>query len=76
MGVIDGNGIFLRSRRPELTHRLHGLVVRDSEEVLIEGLVFRDCVDWNLHIHRSADIEVRGFSPTRTDSPSIQAGMF
>ena len=59
-GVIDGNGALLRARRPELTHRLHGLVVRDSENVRVEGLVFRDCVDWNLHIHRSAGVEVRG----------------
>jgi hypothetical protein len=57
-GVIDGNARHLRALQPEVTHRLHGIVIRDSEDVRVEGLVLENCCDWNVHVLRSARVAV------------------
>ncbi|MBL9215917.1 MAG: hypothetical protein JNG83_10620 [Opitutaceae bacterium] len=59
-GTIDGHARSLRARRPEVTRGLHGLVIRDSADVTVEGLLLRDVCDWNIHVLRSARVNVRG----------------
>jgi polygalacturonase len=57
-GVIDGNGTALLRSKPAFIRQLHGLVIRDSKRVRVEGLVLRECCDWNVHILRSSDVAV------------------
>ena len=55
-GTIDGNGTILRAQgKPSNLIR-----VRNSRNVLIEGLVLRNPAAWNTHILGSENVTVRG----------------
>lgn len=55
-GVIDGNGTVLRAQgKPANLIR-----VRNSKDVLIEGLILRNPAAWNTHILGSTNVTVRG----------------
>lgn len=55
-GVIDGNGTVLRAQgKPANLIR-----VRNSRNVLIEGLILRNPAAWNTHILGCTDVTIRG----------------
>lgn len=55
-GVIDGSGTVLRAQgKPANLVR-----IRNSRNVLIEGIILRDPAAWNTHILHSEDVTIRG----------------
>ncbi len=55
-GTIDGNGAVLRRQgKPANLVR-----IRNSQNIVIEGIVLRNPAAWNTHIHYSDSITIRG----------------
>ena len=55
-GIIDGSGAVLRAQgKPANLIR-----IRNSRNVLIEGVLLRDPAAWNTHIHYSDGVTIRG----------------
>ncbi len=54
-GIIDGNGAVIRAQgKPANLIR-----IRNSKNVLIEGIILRDPAAWNTHIHYSDSVTIR-----------------
>ena len=54
-GIIDGNGAVLRAQgKPANLIR-----IRNSKNVLVEGIMLRDPAAWNTHIHYSDSVTIR-----------------
>lgn len=55
-GIIDGSGTVLRAQgKPANLLR-----IRNSRNVLVEGVILRDPAAWNTHILHSEDVTIRG----------------
>jgi polygalacturonase len=56
-GTIDGNGpMYWSKRTPE--GRPRNLFVRDSSDVVVSGVHFKDSASWNLHFYNCKDVTV------------------
>jgi polygalacturonase len=69
-GTIDGNGPAFWSRNTP-KGRPRNLFIRDSSDVVVSGMHFKDSASWNLHLYNCKDVTVEN---SRFEIPANSKG--